>query len=305
VLVCVRFSVALFQVEMKIVATFLYNGDPVFPSIVDYIYDYVDEIVVVESLVTFSGNRKESYYFMQNANYFVNRDKIKILQVPDIPRIPEHWNPFQGMPEQEKPAWFREFFIRDLPLQYIMENMKDDIDDMAIVFADADEMIHVDVLKSIRQGTITEYKSSPLFLQMEMFYYNFNWHLKKKWSASFVSTPRFLATRSPSYIRIQDRRESVNVLPNAGWHCTNFSSCQDIKRKIDSFSHQDLNTPEINNLNHIRTCVLEGKDVFNNIALGGRDTTLVATKLEELHMLPSCWPKIHYLMISLQNANID
>jgi hypothetical protein len=47
-----------------------------------------------------------------------------------------------------------------------------------------------------------------------------------------------------------------------GWHLSWFGGVDFVQRKIRSFSHQELNTPEFTDRDHILDALQNGKDLF-------------------------------------------
>ena len=41
----------------------IYNGEPIIEFRLKYLNDYVDRFIIVESIYTHSGNKKEDFYF--------------------------------------------------------------------------------------------------------------------------------------------------------------------------------------------------------------------------------------------------
>jgi len=55
---------------------------------------------------------------------------------------------------------------------------------------------------------------------------------------------------------VRDMRQRYSPFPNGGWHLTYFGGAKMIKRKLESYSHQENNTPEI--MERIEECVKIG-----------------------------------------------
>ena len=46
----------------------IYNGEPIIEFRLKYLNDYVDRFIIVESIYTHSGNKKEDFYFNMRCN---------------------------------------------------------------------------------------------------------------------------------------------------------------------------------------------------------------------------------------------
>ena len=282
------------------VVSFAYNGDVTAKTLIDIVYEYVDEIVMIESTETFSGFPKQTLYHKLNARDFVPfRDKLTILQIDTPPPMPEQWEPYKGMPEHEKPAWFREFHQRDLIQDYLSEKP------FILYCCDADEIPNPVILADIRNQSIPyACLDTPIFLDMKVLYYNCNWYTpKENWRLAFVCNDRCLARAKPSHIRIiGGSRKDMSFIPDAGWHCTFFSSVEDMIRKIESYSHLQLNQPSVKTEAHIRKCLKDGVDLFAVLKTNSfrGDTTLTA--FGSLESLPKPLRSLHRKVIRLQSV---
>jgi beta-1,4-mannosyl-glycoprotein beta-1,4-N-acetylglucosaminyltransferase len=54
-----------------------------------------------------------------------------------------------------------------------------------------------------------------------------------------------------------------DVIPNAGWHLSYFGDARFIRNKLEHFGHQEYNSEEYTNENHINNAIREGTDLFN------------------------------------------
>ena len=56
-------------------------------------------------------------------------------------------------------------------------------------------------------------------------------------------------------------RSGVRIIKNGGWHLSYFGDERFIQNKLMNFSHQEYNKPHITDLNEIKRCVEERKDI--------------------------------------------
>lgn len=282
------------------VVSFSYNGDVTAKCLMEIIYEHVDEIVIIESVETFSGLQKNKMYHTANIRDFARfRNKLTILQIDSTPRMPMDWEPYLGMPEHEKPSWFREFYQRDLILDYLKPSKKPFI----LYCCDADEIPNPVVLEKIRTQTLPyAYFDKPVFLDMQIMCYNLNWYSPNaNWRLAFICNDRCLATATPSQIRIVGgSHPDAKVILDAGWHCTFFSSVADMIRKIESYSHLQLNQPIVKSATHIQKCLNEGIDMFSVLETNSfrGDTSLAA--FHSFSSLPTPLRLLHHRVIALQ-----
>lgn len=229
-----------------IIDCFNYNGEPIAEARIAYLSPVVDLFVVVEGLYTFSGQRKPR--LMERAPFRKNPKVLSVL-VPGKPPRDDYCG-------ATSPAWAAEHYQRDFPRGVVLARCAKP-DDL-VICSDVDEIPSRDYLQKRAAQDVAE--KGPISFGMDFLYYNFGWKKPKPWPPSaFVASPKDLQARSISSFRHADKRVAV---PNCGWHCSFFETPEAIKRKIEAFSHQEYNRPEFTDLDHIRACVVGGKDLF-------------------------------------------
>lgn len=182
----------------------------------------VDQFVLVESAWTFSGKPKP-LYFRENQQLFAKYlRKIRHVVVED-------------MPAEYQSAWDVEAYQRDAILTALTDAGPDD----TIIVSDVDEIP--------RAGLVSSFVDAIAAVELEDFYYKLNCkNLLEKTVAPVLIRRSLLKT--PQEARLLARRyweHHTPILQNGGWH---FSCTQDalgLKLKLESFSHQEFNTPEL------------------------------------------------------------
>lgn len=226
---------------MRVFDGFTYNGEIAMLNLrLRELRDVVDLHIVVESTKTFAGGRKS---VMFDPGLIPDEVRHKVRHVVVDP--PEH---LDG-------AWSREYHQRDgIRMGIPSDCGQDDL----LLISDVDEIPNPDAIRWLRN------QPSPLHgvwaFCMDFYYYDIH-HLKhQKWfharavSAS-IQTP-------PSLIRMG--QISGGVVPvHGGWHLSYFMTPDEIAKKIQSFSHQELNTPEFNQASRIQERISHNKDLFD------------------------------------------
>lgn len=237
---------------VRLIDCFLYNGEPVTALRLATVYPHVDEIVVVESRETFTGLTKPRLYIETCVAIFAPYlDKVTFLVV-DFPA------------EVRGNAWECEHYQRNFPADHIRRRWEGR--PYIVLACDVDEIPSPPVLIGIR-GLYGEL-DMPVYLVMRMLYYNFDWYKDcNPWARAFAVNDRCVTRAAFSFEwgRTVLRRE--RFLPNAGHHLSYFMTVDDIRRKINSFSHTEVNTPQVNNDEWLRQCIEKGQDIV------GRDKT--------------------------------
>ena len=197
--------------------------------------DVVYKFVVVEATVTQSGLPKQ-LHFKENIDRFKQfKDKIVHIIVED-------------MPQGEDP-WGKERFQRDA----IVRGLKDMKDDDIIIISDVDEIPRAETVKNYRkeQGIVS--------LEQQMSYYFVNYVSKEKWDWLKIVPYSLFKKMTPCQVRYTANTPKIL---NGGWHFSFLGGTDKIIEKIQSYAHQEYNTPDILDRSRIEKLVDEGKDVF-------------------------------------------
>lgn len=225
------------------------------------LYDVVDAFIIVEADQTFSGVKKK-YFFEENKWRFEKwMDKVIHLKI--------------SFPESIKDSWGKEKFQRNSlisPLHQISLS-----DDDVIFISDVDEILNVERVKYIKE----HYHLKGLFkMEMDVYFGSFyNKLISPKWYHPKVVDWGTLKTSSP-----EECRNNFNCQwwERGGWHLTSFGGTEKIISKLESFSHQEFNTPEYKDKTKIEEIIKNGGDIF-----GGKNYVIVDPKTNP--HLPNNW----------------
>jgi beta-1,4-mannosyl-glycoprotein beta-1,4-N-acetylglucosaminyltransferase len=217
---------------MTVYDVFNYNGEPIVDARIKYLEDAVDHFVVVEGTHTFTGIKKPALYF-DSCSF---KDHPKVLFVPVTDVVPGG-------------AWANEAHQRNAGKQIFG-------DEDLILCSDADEIPNAGMIPDL--STHVNRAGGALLLLQDFYYYNFNWKKRQEWPNAFATTGKVLDTYT-----IQDFRGRVRHAVKCGWHCSYAETADNIRRKIESFSHTECNRPEFTTDEHLRACLETGKDLFN------------------------------------------
>ena len=204
------------------------------------LYDYVDKFFIVESAETFTGIPKPFYLSeCLQERYPQYADKVLIIQVPA--------GEFNN-------AWDREAYQKNHISKENLNILNLEDDDI-ILFSDADEIPKREFITSIVNNGFIETGAG---LGGKTYYYKFN-ALTTEWShrprvVSYKHFTDFFLCRHNSYLPIY--RE-------AGWHFSYIKSPEDIRKKIQAFSHQEFNHEHIIDVDIIKTKVDNLDDLFS------------------------------------------
>ncbi len=230
---------------MKIFDCFMYfDEEIVLDTRLNYLNQYVDYFVIVESCFTHKGEKRDLCFNINRFEKF--RDKIiyKVFNTTpkNISNILQHDDETTKSNKYIWNAIYRENGQRN----HIVEGIKEANDEDLILISDVDEIPNLSKidLKKINQKII-------LFKQ-DMFYYKFNLKLPNtEWIGTKACKKKHLI--SPQWLRnIKDRKYpiyrldtlfsdkkyiSVKIINNGGWHFSNIKTAEEIEHKLKSYLH--------------------------------------------------------------------
>lgn len=232
--------------------SFLFNGEQIVKLRLEYLYKFVDYFYIVESIYTFTGIKKESYYIDKCSEWFTPYlDKIRFIKIDEIlNKAPDHY--FENM---NKKCFYEEKLQRN----YIRKILLNDFDDFIFALCDVDEIYDTSMLES-REELFKTLQSKYILLRMKMYYYNFNYFLNDNWEmAFFMSSTLLKQYEDLDYVRVY-KLGDVTLRRESGWHFTYFMSPEEIVRKLGSFSHADINIYPFNIPEYLNFVIENGVD---------------------------------------------
>ncbi len=207
-----------------------------------YLDHAVDRFVLVESARTLAGKEKPLYY--QQARQRFSEFQHKIIHVV--------------APVNNLEAWDYEYFQRNYIKEGLQECQASDI----VFISDADEIINIPAVLALPGLQF------PALVEIPMCYYYLNVQTTASYWVNLVATADMILTtdigrRNEGYPLLAKHKIGTNECLT-GWH---FSYCygNDIKKyqeKLQSFSHQEYNTPYYLNAGRIQKCISLLVDLF-------------------------------------------
>jgi len=228
----------------------------------------VDRFVIVESWETFSGRvKKEKLWKDVHADIFAPyADKIEWMILDTLGPVQE------GVPLSSEEVWKREHAQRNAPTDWLRSQEGPWI----ALICDVDEIVSPAAISNAK--SMPKSFDMPCSLEMDFFYYNFNWVKGDKWYAVYIISDTGVATLVEKYdasgkilVTLSTLRDHFittrghfkrGAIQSAGWHASFFASTEEIQRKLRSYSHQEWNTAEYTSAEHITKCITSGADLF-------------------------------------------
>jgi hypothetical protein len=206
----------------------MYNGEEAVLEIRFHELDpVVDFFVVVEATHTHSGLSEQPTLNVLDARFSPFAKKIRHVVVSDMP---EGGNPWAGE------HWQRNALVRGIP---------DAADDDLIVVSDVDEIPRAAILERLKPSV----EEVSYGFELSLFYFFVDYQNvegpESSITWSVAARRRALRDISPNELRRTVRAKMVKatIIRDAGWQFSYLMDSESIKKKIQSFAHQELNLP--------------------------------------------------------------
>lgn len=228
----------------------------------------VDYVVIAEATRTFTGKPKPLRF-------------DRALLPPDAP--PVIYLAVEDLEENPASAWVNENRQRNA-LGRILSDSPPEVegrlrDEDWILLSDVDEIPHPARLAEFRPD---RYLSA--LLAQRNFFYAFNNQAVAEdgsdvlWQRARITTVAHFRRWFHTMQRMRDFRVQgpfrgivrawdklrTQRIAGGGWHFSYLMTPEQILQKLAAFSHQEFNTPQIANIDYIRRCMAEGKDLFSD-----------------------------------------
>jgi beta-1,4-mannosyl-glycoprotein beta-1,4-N-acetylglucosaminyltransferase len=231
-----------------------FNEYDILQGRLEYLWDYVDYFVLVESNLTHSGQPKQ-LNFMKNMKLF-KPYLDKILYFPfnasreqfEYNKLPVHDRDFETGPWQ----------MENSQRNHIAKALEFFPMDATVLISDVDEIPHKECIKIAEQSFNDNW---PIFaIQQTYFAYNFNQRMVKPWHGTVITKNKDALEWTPQGCRAN--KYNITVIPNGGWHLTYWGGIEKIRSKIQSFAHQELNNEKFTDPAYIKSRIEQGQDLY-------------------------------------------
>ena len=244
---------------MKIYDCFMYFDEEVVLDLrLNTLNEFVDYFVIVESIFTHKGEKRELKFdhkkfekFKKKIIYLVYEKEPKgLLKIKDQ--------------ENDHGEYIMNALLRENSQRnFILEGLNSADDEDFILISDVDE------IPNLNNVHFNSYKEKIIQFRQEMFYYKFNlklpnliWTGTKGCKKKNLINPQWLRNikdKKYPFFRIDtifSKTKYINIkfINNGGWHFSNIKSAEEIEYKLKSYLHHrefDINplkTEEIKNI---------------------------------------------------------
>lgn len=261
--ICKSHGFSTFRKDRKVYDLILFNTELDWLEIrLQTLSPYVDYFIVVESPTTFTSKSKP-LHLQENwdrFNDFHHKIVHRIVHDPtESDRIWDHED------------WFRNSMLTDV-FPGLVGTQHEAHHGDALIVSDVDEIVRPGAMLLLRHCDFP----ARLTLRSDFYYYSFQWrHKGPQWAHPDATIYRGPDTILPNDLRaglLDDgwapfaafrRWRARATLWNAGWHCSScFATVEEMRNKMQSFSHQGWNTAGNRNASVMMDRVRNGKDLF-------------------------------------------
>ena len=240
----------------KVIDSFLFfNEIDILKLRLEYLKDVVDYFIVCECNYTYSGKSKP-YYLDQVIDVLDEDVKNKIISLHYEPDISNFVFKEIDFYDANSHNWCIERGHRN----YINEKLKYFSPDDLFMLSDVDEIPRKEVIKEIISNRYYLNDDFVLTAKSDMFYYNFSTLSNDAWTGTIFTKVKIAIQNECQHLR--EKRHEFNSIDNGGWHFSYFGGIDRIRKKIESFSHQELNKKKYTSIENIIDCIKNKKDVF-------------------------------------------
>ena len=233
---------------MKIFDCFtFYNELDLLEIRLNELYNTVDHFVIVEADQTFTGRPKNYIFDQARSRYEKFMDKIIYVQVNDMPGGPDPWQ--------------NERHQRNAIVRGIVDAAPDDI----IIISDCDEVPRARAVETM------QHSGQQLFaLRMPLFNFKFNYMRTTPGEYEYwamASCKQILDANTPDVLRnTRFNPAGFYSIEHAGWHFGYLGDNDYLRDKAQSFSHQEVNSPEFLAAIDVEKSIAERKEWDRNQA---------------------------------------
>jgi len=230
---------------MKIFDCFMYyDEDLILDLRLNYLNQYVDKFIIVESTYTHSGRDRKLLFNINKYSKFKN--KIEYIVLNKLPKGLMKVNETDSENEKNSKYILNAVKRENLQRNMITEGIELASPDDLIIISDLDE------IPNLEDCNIKEIKNKIILFKQKFFYYKFNlkllnypWHGSKACKKKDLISPQWLRNvkdkiyppwRVDTFLS-KKKYQDIKIISNGGWHFSNIKTPADIEKKMKTYLH--------------------------------------------------------------------
>ncbi len=246
-------EIAQYRQNIKIYDVFtFFNELELLEMHLNILAPYVDYFVIIECTETFSGLPKKLFFQENQArfkkfkhkiiHYVTNdapasendlRQRLQNPQLSDLDReIINHALTSDNVPKGQL-HWLKEFYQKE-SIKKALVNLSDN--DVCFV-GDVDEIWNPHAMIDFSRDDIFK-------LKQDVYVYYLNNRSSEPWAGTLVTKYKNIKNGCLNHLRTVSKTK-YTYIENGGWHFTNQGGADQIRRKLESYGHQEFNNDDI------------------------------------------------------------
>ena len=234
----------------KVYDCFTYDGEDCLELRLKTHWNKVDWFVMVEAELTFSGIQKAFSFDAERFAWAMPKIRCVQLQAFEFSAC--------------ETAWDRERLQRNALRRGFADAQPLDV----VIIADVDEIICPGKITAVAEGTVHVFEQLMLY-----FYCDYLLVSDPFWRKAVAVPGSYALQHEAEDIRNNKAlREGVKtvMVSDAGWHFSYLGGMELIEKKLERFSHQNLNKPKYKDKQRNLARLYAGKDIYRRAKRWGR-----------------------------------
>jgi len=228
-----------------------YDEEMILDFRLNYLNDYVDQFVIIESSYTHSGKKRKLIFDIKKYSKFKDKIFYKVLdeEPTGLSEIGEKDDYDKKNSKYILNALKRENFQRN----YISQGLQNASSDDIVIISDVDE------IPNLEENNLKDLKNKIILFNQKFFYYKFNlklqsfdWYGSKACKKANLISPQWLRNiKSKKYpfwrfdtLFSKTKYQNIILIKKGGWHFSNMKTPESIEKKMSTYLHHreyDLN----------------------------------------------------------------
>mgnify|MGYP001163658560 CR=1 FL=1 len=230
---------------MKIFDCFMfYDEEMILDFRLNYLNDYVDKFIIVESSFTHSGKKRDLIFDINKFSKF--KDKIDYIILDKEPNDLFYIDEKDNFDKKNSKYILNALKRENLQRNYIEEGLKEASSEDVVIISDVDE------IPNLEENNLNNIKNKIILFNQKFFYYKFNlklnsfqWYGSKACRKSQLKSPQWLRNiKSKQYpfwrldtFFSSTKYQNVFFVKNGGWHFSNMKTAEAIEKKMSTYLH--------------------------------------------------------------------
>jgi len=228
----------------------------------------VSRFVLVEADRNFRGDPKPLCFDLNRERFRPWLDRIEHIVVRDLP-------------VEAKTPWVREYHQRNAIMRGLSGGHPDDV----VLVSDVDEIPNVQSIE--RAAELLAREPAIVCFRQAVYYNKLNWRVQQDWFGTRALSRRYLRyPQATRFAKVRKKKPTTQLverarwvatsswqygwplrriaIEDAGWHMSYIGDADNARRKIKSFSHDELDVPELVGAGIIEKRLEQGLTVLGN-----------------------------------------